>query len=171
MQIRPFDIADEAAIDTLLREAFAGAAEAVIVKALRAADADTLELVAERDERVIGTVMFSPVTAVLANGTESFGLGLGPMAVHPDFQSQGVGSALIEAGLTFVRTLGVPWCVVLGDPDYYGRFGFAVSMEPVWRWDGDPEGAHAAAFQRLSLSNDNWPPGEAILSYHPAFTL
>jgi putative acetyltransferase len=171
MLIRPADPDDAEAIDALLRSAFDGAEEAMIVKALRAAEADTLELVAERDDQIIGTVMFSPVTTALPDGSELFGLGLGPLAVADAARRQGVGAALTEAGLAFITTLGVPWCVVLGDPTYYARFGFKPASDAGWAWDGDPDGQYKPAFQRLLLSAGALQTGTASVSYHPAFAL
>jgi putative acetyltransferase len=126
MQLRAFEADDEAGVDALLKAAFPGPGEARLVTALRAADADTLELVAVDHGSVVGSIMFSPVTARPGSGDDDlFGVGLGPVAVVPEHQARGIGVALIEAGLTYLTTLGVPWCVLLGDPDYYKRLGFA----------------------------------------------
>lgn len=171
MQIRSCDPGDHAGVGAVLKSAFPTRAEAQLVVTLRAADADTLELVAEDGGQVVGTVMFSPVTAISANGSLAYGIGLGPVAVAPDRQGQGIGTALIEAGLDYLRTLGVPWCVVLGDPDYYARFGFTPASQRHWSWAGDPAGEHAGAFQWLALSDKPSHPaaGPSRVSYHPAF--
>jgi putative acetyltransferase len=170
MQIRACDPGDHDGIDALLKSAFPTPAEARLVTALRAADADTLELVADDHGRIAGAVMFSPVTAIAANGSQAYGAGLGPVAVIPEHQRRGIGTALIEAGLDYLRQLGAPWCVVLGDPAYYGRFGFKPASGQDWSWAGDPDGEHAGAFQWLSLSGKQ--PGTAgpcRVHYHPAF--
>lgn len=171
MKIRSCDPGDHAGVDAVLKSAFPTAAEAQLVVTLRAADADTLELVAEDKDQVIGTVMFSPVTAIAANGSQAYGIGLGPVAVDPGRQGQGIGAALIVAGLDYLRTLGVPWCVVLGEPDYYTRFGFAPAAQRHWTWTGDPEGEYADAFQWLALNDKPSDPamGPSRISYHPAF--
>ncbi len=124
MKIRPCEPEDYSGVDTLLKSAFPEPGEARLAVALRAADADTLELVAELDGRIVGVAMFSPALANLADGRDVPGLGLGPVAVLPDYQNRGIGGALIEAGLDYVRTLGPSYCIVLGDPDFYSRFGF-----------------------------------------------
>lgn len=169
MQIRSFEAADEAGVDGLLKAAFPGPDEARLVMALRAADADTLELVAEDHGEIVGAVMFSPVTARAVGGDDLFGIGLAPVAVTPDHQSRGIGTALIEAGLAYLTTLGVPWCVVLGDPDYYGRFGFAPAARWNWAWAGDPDGQFAAAFQVKALNGSAPKTAPATVHYHPAF--
>ncbi|MAK63562.1 MAG: GNAT family N-acetyltransferase [Maricaulis sp.] len=169
MQIRPADADDHAGIDALLKTAFPGPEEARLVVSLRAADQDTLELVAEDHGRTVGTIFFSPVQAVSAAGTEFYGIGLAPMAVTPEHQRRGIGSALIEHGLTFLTSLGVPWCVVLGDPAYYGRSGFQPAGSIGWRWDVDPDGIHADAFMIKALGGHALPEQAAKVSYHPAF--
>ncbi|OLF71364.1 hypothetical protein AWH62_12495 [Maricaulis sp. W15] len=169
MQIRTFSPDDETGVDTLLKAAFPGPGEARLVTALRAADADTLELVAEDHGQVVGCVMFSPVTARCDDGSERHGVGLGPVAVIPEHQARGIGVALIEAGISYLTTLGVPWCVVLGEPDYYQRFGFTAAASWNWSWAGDPDGQFAAAFQVRALNGPPPRSGVASLHYHPAF--
>jgi putative acetyltransferase len=74
-------------------------------------------------------VLFSPVTIERDDAVVERGVGLGPLAVLPVRQKTGVGSALARAGLDACRQLGHPWCVVLGDPAYYGRFGFSRALD------------------------------------------
>ncbi|WP_323760517.1 N-acetyltransferase [Maricaulis sp.] len=169
MQIRAFEAVDEPGVDALLKAAFPGPGEARLVTALRAADADTLELVAVDHGTVVGTVLFSPVTARPDGDDDLFGVGLGPVAVAPEHQSRGIGVALIEAGLNYLTTLGVPWCVLLGEPDYYRRFGFVAAATWNWSWAGDPDGQFAAAFQVRSLNGLAPVTGVATVHYHPAF--
>lgn len=170
LQIRSCDPGDHAGVDTVLKAAFPSAAEARLVVTLRAADADTLELVAEDHGRVAGAVMFSPVTAISANGAQSYGVGLGPVAVLPDRQGRGIGAALIEAGLDYLKTLGVPWCVVLGAPDYYARFGFGPVSVQGWTWSGDPQGEHVDAFRLMPMTGPlQQAAAPCRVHYHPAF--
>lgn len=91
--------------------------------ALRAGGGLTLSLVATMDERVVGHLAFSPVS-IAGRASEPAVLALAPVAVHPDQQKQGIGIALIEAGLAEVRWRGHPGVIVLGHPEYYPRFGF-----------------------------------------------
>ncbi|WP_300532320.1 N-acetyltransferase [Maricaulis sp.] len=171
MQIRPFDADDTAAVSHVLDAAFGRSVERQIVIALRAADADTLELVAELDGRVIGEIMFSPASGHTAAGEEVFGLALGPVAVLPEFAKRGIGSALIEAGLGFIRQLGVPFCILLADPDFYQRFGFQPASRNQWIWDGDTEGKFTEAFQIRVFQPDALPDMQVTASFHPAFDL
>jgi len=169
MQIRPADTDDYAGIETVLKSAFPDPSEAQLVVSLRAADADTLELVAEKKGVVCGTLMFSPVTAKGETGTETYGLGLGPLAVSPDQQNQGIGAALVDAGLDYIKTLGAPFCVVLGDPDYYVRFGFETAAKLGIYWDKDEDGQFAKAFQILVFNPAALPVQKTVIHYHAAF--
>ncbi|MEM8643804.1 MAG: N-acetyltransferase [Pseudomonadota bacterium] len=126
MLIRPEAPADEPAIDRVLREAFAARshtnhAEVAIVRALRDHGDLTLSFVAEVSETIVGHIAFSPVCIA---GQDDRWLGLGPLAVQPEAQRQGFGSALVRHGLAELRLRGDAGCVVLGDPQYYSRFGF-----------------------------------------------
>jgi putative acetyltransferase len=95
--------------------------EQFIIEALRADDALSVSLVAEIDGHVLGHVAFSPVT--MSDGTESW-YGLGPISVHPDFQRKGIGKALIQEGLSRLRSLEAKGCCLVGHPQYYRQFGF-----------------------------------------------
>lgn len=95
--------------------------EQFVVQALRAAGALTVSLVAEQDGRVVGHIAFSPVT--LSDGTADW-YGLGPVSVLPSCQRQGIGKALIEAGLARIQELGAKGCCLVGHPLYYRKFGF-----------------------------------------------
>lgn len=117
--IRAESPADVAAVRTVHRAAFATDTEARLVETIRANGNDRVSLVAEAQGRIVGHVLFSPVDV---EGNE--GIGLAPVAVLPDFQGQGIGAALIEAGIAACRELGVKFVVVLGAPRYYRRFGF-----------------------------------------------
>ena len=95
--------------------------EQFIIKALRAAGALTLSLVAEINDRVVGHIAFSPVT--ISDGTGDW-YGLGPVSVLPEYQKQGIGKSLINEGLSLLKQLGGRGCALVGDPNYYIRFGF-----------------------------------------------
>jgi len=162
MEIRPERRGEEEAIDALIRAAFAGAPhsggnEAAIVAALRRAGRLALSLVAVEAKAIVGHCAFSPVTI---DGRSGGWFGLGPVAVQPERQRRGIGRALIEAGLVRLRAEGAKGCVVLGEPAYYGRFGFAA--DTAFRLDGVPPGY----FMRLAFTE-----GEqgGRVAYDPAF--
>lgn len=162
MIIRPETPKDTAAIRTLTDAAFVGVehssqTEGAIVDALRAADALTVSLVAEQDASIIGHVSFSPV---LINGADAGWFGLGPVSVSPSLQRGGVGSILIKEGLDRLATHGAQGCVVLGDPDYYGRFGFR--SDHALRYGDVPP----VYFQSLVLGGE---PASGEVTYHAGF--
>ena len=123
---------DLAAIREVNDRAFDQPLEGRIVDALRAHGAVRLSLVAEVERRVVGHILFSPVTSAGADG-----LGLGPMAVTPEQQRRGVGAALIDAGLARLRAAGCPFVVVLGHHEYYTRFGFVPASRYGMRCEWD----------------------------------
>jgi len=123
-QIRDELPAHAAQVAAVVEAAFERPDEADIVAMLRQARASVVSLVAQASEggSIIGHVVLSPVT--LSGASEPRGLGLGPLAVAPEFQRTGVGSRLVEAALRRARLLGFAYVVVLGHPQYYPRFGF-----------------------------------------------
>jgi putative acetyltransferase len=89
----------------------------------RASDDDVLNLVAEDDDRIVGHVSFSPINSK-SDGTR-LGRILAPLATVPDRQRKGIGSSLVQEGVYRLKALDTPIVFVYGDPDYYGKFGFA----------------------------------------------
>ena len=105
-------------------EAFKTQSEANLVDQLRDTCAVFISLVAKCKDKVIGHILFTPVQ-ILAPGKMSItGIGLAPLAVLPEYQRRRIGSALCRSGLEKVNLLGYPFIVVLGNPEYYARFGF-----------------------------------------------
>jgi putative acetyltransferase len=82
----------------------------------------TISLVAETDDTVVGHVAFSPVD--IENNENCQAYILAPLAVQPDYQKRRIGSTLIEYGMQQLSAIGVNIIFVYGDPKYYGRFGF-----------------------------------------------
>jgi putative acetyltransferase len=123
MIIRREEPPDSAVIHLVNEQAFGGSAEANAIDLLRQRGAATLSLVAVIDDRVVGHLFFTPIEIVSPDRTWP-GLGLAPLAVLPDYQRQGIGTALMNAGLEECRQLGCECVIVLGHPDYYPRFGF-----------------------------------------------
>ena len=158
---------DVDAIGRVIVAAFAdepqqGRFERQIVDALRAEGVLSASLVAERDERVIGHVAFSPVSIGGEPAGNQQWYGLAPLAVLPECQRQSIGAGLVRTGLDALRRRGAHGCVVLGDPVYYARFGFLPSGDLVFA-DAPPEHFLALSFDEAAPR----PSGE--VRYHDVF--
>ena len=140
--IREEQPGDAAEIRTVNERAFGQPAEANLVDKLREDCEALLSLVTVREGRVVGHILFSPITFDRSKNMNG-GMGLAPMAVLPDCQRQGIGSRLVERGLALLRSRSCPVVVVLGHPEYYPRFGFVPASAHGIRcqWDGVPDEA------------------------------
>ena len=136
---------------------FAAGDEQDLINDLRAAGALSLSLVAERGEQIVGHVAFSPATAAV--GSPGW-FALGPVAVEPGLQRQGIGSLLIHEGLRQLRARDAAGCILTGDPAYYARFGFRLFPHLA------PPGEPAEYFMILPLAN---PTPTAVVAFHPLF--
>jgi putative acetyltransferase len=125
--IRPETFADHEAIRRVNRLAFGQDAEAQLVEALRDGGYLRVSLVAEQAGQVVGHILFSDLPIRTEAGVVP-ALALAPVAVLPEFQNQGVGSALVRRGLEECRQQGHQIVVVLGHPNYYPRFGFSPKL-------------------------------------------
>ena len=152
---------DAPAIRAIHEAAFPGPGEARLVDGLRAARRLSVSRVAESHGAVVGHVAFSPVTVAGAGD----GLGLAPVAVASALRGRGVGGALIRSGLEACRDAGAGFVVVLGEPAYYGRFGFTAAGE----WGLCDEYGGGAAFQALELRPGAIPRGAGLVRYAPEF--
>lgn len=124
--IRKEEPSDVAAIEALIAAAFLNTAhtshtEQFIVNALRKAGQLSISLVAEDKGAIVGHIAVSPVA--ISDGTDGW-YGLGPISVASEYQRQGIGSLLMKQAIAELRWLTAAGCVVLGEPGYYGRFGF-----------------------------------------------
>ena len=163
MIIRKETVADIEAITEVTIAAFKNHpiskhTEQFIIKALRDADALTVSLVAEIDGRVVGHIAFSPV--IISDGTKDW-YGLGPISVLPDYQKQGIGKSLVNQGLSLLKEMGGKGCALVGDPNYYKRYGFKNYPELIH--DGVPQ----EVFLALPF-NEKIPQGTII--FHEAFS-
>lgn len=131
--------------------------EQYIIHALREAGALTLSLVAEVYGNVVGHIAFSPVA--IADGSTDW-YGLGPVSVLPELHKQGIGKALIEEGLARLEELGAKGCALVGDPNYYTRFGFRNIPDMIH------EGIPQEYFLALPFTEEI-PSG--IVAFHEAF--
>ncbi|WP_151768743.1 GNAT family N-acetyltransferase [Acinetobacter oleivorans] len=160
--IRDEQVEDIKAIEHLTKAAFQNAehtshTEHFIVNSLRNHGQLTISLVAVEDGSIIGHVAISPVQ--ISSGEIGW-YGIGPISVHPDKQGLGIGSRLMNKSLEKLKNLGAKGCVLLGDPNYYSRFGFKNYPELIL-----PD-VPSEYFQALSFS-DHFAKG--YVSYHEAF--
>jgi putative acetyltransferase len=127
VQIRSETPNDYDAVRAVNVLAFETEAEANLVACLRDQATPIISLVADQGGNIVGHIMFSPVA--LSGCADINMMGLAPMAVVPEQQGKGIGSALVKKGLDHCKQLGVAAVVVLGHPDYYPRFGFSPSSK------------------------------------------
>lgn len=163
VHLRPEQPGDAQAIHDLTAEAFraaphASGTEQFIVRELRRAGALTVSLVAVLGEDIVGHVAISPV--ILSDGSPGWA-GLGPVSVLPRLQGRGIGSMLVREALRLLEQQGAAGCVVLGEPAYYGRFGFRA--DPLLVLEGVPP----EYFQALRFRG---PAAQGEVRYHPAFS-
>ena len=130
MLIRHETLAHIDAIEKLIYRAFlnhphhaegAKPTEHLIVAGLRDAGALTLSQVAEIDGEIVGHIAISPITI---NGENKNWYGLAPVSVTPNMQGKGIGTALIKNAMQIMQEKGAEGMVLLGEPEYYTRFGF-----------------------------------------------
>jgi putative acetyltransferase len=128
--IRPEGKEDFEAIHEVNRLAFGQEDEALLVRRIRDSShfIPELSLVANRDGQIVGHILFSTIDIEGQHSNRPV-LSLAPMAVHPDFQNQGIGTKLVREGLKKCRQLGYLVVIVIGHPDYYPRFGFAPARQ------------------------------------------
>jgi len=164
MKIRFEDKNDLAAVEAVNVSAFETPVEARLVNMLREQAQPVISLVADDNGEIVGHILFS---AVVLDGHEGLKIaGLAPMAVVPGRQQQGIGSALVRAGLEECRKAGFGSVVVLGHPGYYPRFGFVQSNQFGIKseYDVPPD-----VFMVLELVPGYLDEAEGIIRYHDAF--
>ena len=165
MNIRPETEKDKAAIQEINQSAFETFAEATLVDTLREQCHPMISLLAEEDRKVVGHIMFSPVT--LSGSSDLKIMGLAPMAVVPNYQRKGIGSALVQAGLDECKKVGFGAVVVLGHTKYYPKFGFIPAARVGINCEYDvPEDA----FMVLELEASYLAGVKGKVKYHSAFS-
>jgi len=162
--IRPEQPSDTPAVRSVHEAAFPTTAEADLVERLRGNGKAAVSLVAADEDRIVGHILFSPVTfeppvAVVA-------LGLAPMAVLPGHEKHGVGRRLVQNGLAECHSRGACLVVVLGDPGYYGRLGFERASRHGLRNEFGVEDS----FMVFMLESHAHPLPGTIVKYAPEFS-
>jgi putative acetyltransferase len=151
-----YDAIKQVTADAFALVAHSDHTEPAIIVTLRDAGALMISLVATDGNEIVGHIAFSPVTI---DGDDHRWFGLGPVSVRPDLQGRGVGGALIRQGLNELRAQDAAGCVLLGNPDYYRRFG--IENDPDLRYPGAPP----EYFIRLAFGSGD-PAGQ--VEYHAA---
>jgi putative acetyltransferase len=132
----PKDIGDVRKLNEItFMQAFGQASEANVIDSLRENCANILSLVAVQDDQIVGHIFFSPVKIDGDKVIE--GTGLGPMAVLPKLQRQGIGSQLVQAGIEILKGREYPFIIVLGHPEYCPCFTETSSMKSCRGKQGD----------------------------------
>ena len=166
LHIRPAHDGDRAALSDIHRAAFGQPLEAQLVAALASGGYNRISLVAEGQGQIVGHVLLTELRldapSLPANSPALGALALAPLAVLPSHQRQGVGSALVRAALDEAREQGWRLVFVLGDPEYYGRFGFTAERAAPFQCVYACE-----AFMAIALHDDAARSG--TLEYAPPF--
>lgn len=164
MLVRAENKQDFAAVQSIHLSAFPEDGESKLVNRLRENARPIISLVAEVDGKLVGHILFSPVT--LDSNPSLQLMGLAPLAVLPAYQRQGFGSALIEAGLAQCRLNPCGAVAVLGHAHYYPMFGF----EPSTNFDIKSEyDVPAEVFMMVELEKGYLKGCSGIISYHEEF--
>jgi putative acetyltransferase len=161
--IRPEQPEDAAAARRVHVAAFPTAAEADLVDRLRANGKAAISLVAQFERDIIGHVLFTAVTFDPPAQVVAFGLA--PMAVLPGHEKHAVGRRLVQNGLAECHARGACLVVVLGDPPYYGRFGFERASRHGLRNEFGAEDD----FMVFMLDATGHPPPGTLVKYAPEF--
>jgi putative acetyltransferase len=164
MLIRAEEDKDSAAVHAINTAAFETSGEARLAAILREEAQPVISLVAEENDEVVGHILLSPVS--LSGHAHLKVMGLGPMAVLPQLQRKGIGSALVRAGLEQSKQLGFGAVVLVGHPEFYSRFGF----RPASRFHITCEfEVPEEAFMAVELEPGFLADVHGVIKYHPAF--
>jgi putative acetyltransferase len=162
--IRPEQPEDIPAVHRVHQTAFPTAAEADLVDRLRSNGKAAVSLVAQHESGIIGHILFSPVTFDPPAAVTAFGLA--PMAVLPGHEKHAVGRRLVQNGLAECHARGGCLVVVLGDPSYYGRFGFERASRHGLRNEFGAE----EDFMVFLLDASAHPSPGTLVKYDPEFS-
>ena len=125
--IRSITPADHGAVNAVITAAFGQREEADLVERLRNDGNVLFEQAATLGDSIVGHILFSRLPVIGNDGSVIAAASLAPLSVRPDCQNRGIGADLVSAGLDECRKRRIPAVIVLGDPDYYQRFGFSAA--------------------------------------------
>ncbi|NJN74160.1 MAG: N-acetyltransferase [Limnothrix sp. RL_2_0] len=167
--IQPENIDHAEAIAALYAVGFPDSPEGQIVAQLRKNCSDYHGWVAVNPEQqIIGHILLTPTEMEFADGSASMGgLGLAPLVVHPDWQNQGIGSNLVRYVLKAAAELSQTFIAVLGDPQYYQRFGFVAAAQ--WGWQSEYNDIPTEAFMIYPLQLDRLIQKNGTVYYRAEF--
>lgn len=160
MSIRTAMPRDREAIRLVEEHAFGQKAEAGLVDALIEANDVVLELVAVEEGTVVGHILFSRLY-VRKDGVDFPAIALAPLAVEPEFHGTGIGGALIREAHLRLKEAGEKLSIVLGEPDYYGRFGYNRARAAGFESDYQCDALQALAWDEAA------PQGGALVYAEP----
>lgn len=154
---------DHSAVHEVIKAAFEGEAEAKLVNKLR--NSEHISLVALVEDKLVGHICFSPMRIEGSDDLNCWGLA--PLSVHPDFQNQGIGMKLTEAGLKACSKKSIDAVFVLGHPNYYPRFGFETAKKFGFTSEYAVPDEH---FMVLELKKGSLKGRSGLAKYSPAFS-
>lgn len=163
LEVRLEREADQDRVFEIERSAFDSLVQPRLVDSLRASASPSLSLVAVREGEVVGHIFFSPVTCDAHPTLDA--AQLSPVAIAPDCQGQGIGSALIRAALEQCPSRGWSAVFLVGNPLYYARFGFEMASQREFSC----EGPHGPFLQVLELAPGALTGVTGQVDFHPAF--
>jgi putative acetyltransferase len=157
---------DAQAVREVHLQAFGQILEADLVDQLRQGCDDLLALVAVMEGRIVGHILFSPA-AIEGQERTVQGMALAPMAVLPEYQRQGIGSQLVQAGIEALKQAECPFIILVGHPTYYPRFGFEPAKQYGIKseWEVPDE-----AFMVLVLDEQQKDGLSGVVKYRPEFS-
>lgn len=172
MEIRAAVPEDYKTIFEINAQAFPTQAEASLVELLRQRPqfVSELSLVADEDLILVGHILFTPISIDSPTGQSNttLALALAPMAVVPESQRNGIGSALVKNGLAMAKKMNYDSVIVLGHPEFYAHFGF----RPASKWGiRAPFAVPDEAFMALELTSGALDNAMGIVAYPKEFEL
>jgi putative acetyltransferase len=168
MSIKQEQSIDYEGVYKVVNRAFGRTDEAELVNKLRNSEAfmPELSLVGWYDDEIVGHILFTKIQIISDQNQAFESLALAPLAVKPEFQRKGVGSKLIEAGLSKAKALGYQSVIVWGHANYYPQFGFL----PAHQWNiKAPVPVKPEVFMAIELTKDSLKNVSGIVKYAPEF--